>query len=87
MKNYFSTEYFEGPWSDPYNPGAKIHVPQYRRSLNAMLSPLEDNGFQLEKILEAFPTDEFQRANPEDYEKTSTRPSFICISARKPLDT
>ena len=33
--------------------------------------------------LEPRPTEEFKRADPEDYEELSQRPSFLCIRALK----
>ena len=61
----------------------KIHMPSYRRSLEATLNPIIEAGFRLEKILEPRPTEEFKKADPEEYEKLLEQPSFLCIRARK----
>lgn len=63
--------------------GARVRVPYYRRSLNAMLDPLLDAGFVLERLLEPQPTPEFKEHDPRDYEKLMRQPGFICFRARK----
>ena len=76
-------EYIEVKVRDIYNPENYMTVPMYRRSLNAMIEPLMENGFQIDTIRESYPTMEFQIADPEDYEKVSTQPSFICFRCVK----
>jgi hypothetical protein len=58
-------------------------MPSFRRSLEATLNPIAEAGFRLEKILEPRPTEEFQKADPEEYEKLLGQPVFLCIRARK----
>ena len=80
-KNYFETELVGSVWKGF---GAEsVHMPSYRRSLEATLNPIIDAGFHLEKILEPRPTEEFKRADPKDYEKLLQQPVFLCIRARK----
>jgi hypothetical protein len=58
-------------------------MPSFRRPLNKLLNPLFDVGFQVEKIIEPLPTEEFKVADPKHYEELSKFPAFICIRARK----
>ena len=46
-----------------------------------MTDTLFDAGFLIDRILEARPTLEYEKADAEDYEKVSKRPSFICMRA------
>jgi len=63
--------------------GPTVTVPYYRRPLGAMVNPLIEAGFVLDKILEPQPVPEFREHDPKDYEKLTRRPGFICFRARK----
>lgn len=63
--------------------GAHARVPYYRRPLSAMLDPLLEAGFVLERLLEPQPIPEFKKQEPRDYEKLMRQPGFICFRARK----
>ena len=79
--NYFEVEFVDRRfWSF----GGQVTVPAYRRSLAAMLDPLFDAGFTLERLLEPRPLDEFKDQDPGDYEKLIRQPGFICFLSRKP---
>jgi hypothetical protein len=56
-------------------------MPSYRRPLSYITDAVLDAGFLIDRILEARPTLEYMRADPEGYDKASKRPSFICIRA------
>jgi len=79
-KNYFATEQVECEWAGF---GQRVIMPSFRRSLSALVNPLIEAGFALEKILEPLPTEEFKEADPQDYELLLKQPCFICIRARK----
>lgn len=79
--NYFETELVSSEWKGFET--VKVHMPVYRRPLEATLNPLIDAGFHLERIVEPKPTEEFKEADPKDYEKLLQQPSFLCIRARK----
>jgi SAM-dependent methyltransferase len=79
--NYFETELVGSEWRGFET--VKVYMPTFRRSLEATLNPLMETGFHLEKILEPRPTEEFKKADPEDYEELMQQPSFLCICARK----
>jgi len=78
--NYFDTEQVQMIWSFT---GAKVSVPYYRRPLTAMIDPLLEAGFILDKLIEPKPTPEFKEQDPLDYEKLMRSPGFICFRARK----
>jgi SAM-dependent methyltransferase len=79
-EDYFRTERGEMTWTGF---GVNVVMPSYRRPLEAMIEPLHGAGFLVERILEPRPTEEFRRADPEDYEKVSKRATFLCVRARR----
>jgi SAM-dependent methyltransferase len=79
--DYFQVEQVEYEWRGF---GIPVRVPSYRRPLGAMITPLLDAGFLLERVLEPRPQEPFQEKDPYDYAKLMRRPGFICFRARKP---
>jgi SAM-dependent methyltransferase len=79
-KYYFETELVGCTWRGF---GLPVYVPGYRRPLSALLNPLLEAGFKLERILEPLPTREFKKADPKNYRRLMHMPAFICIRARK----
>lgn len=82
--NYFAVEQIEEVWRGF---GFEIVVPFYRRSLSAMINPLIDAGFLLDKILEPKPLPAFEAKEPEDYDRLMKQPGFICVRAKKPRES
>lgn len=78
--NYFDTEVVRMEWRGF---DRRVNMPSYRRPLEAVVTPLLNAGFVLERLLEAKPTEEFHRADPAEYEELSRRPGFLCIRAAK----
>lgn len=74
--NYFAVERQTKEWA--------VDVPYYRRSFSAVLDPVLDAGFELERVVEPQPTEAFREARPERYEKESKHPVFLCVRARLP---
>jgi ubiquinone/menaquinone biosynthesis C-methylase UbiE len=79
--NYFQIEEVEYLWTGF---GVPVRVPSYRRPLGAMITPLIEAGFALERVLEPLPTEPFREKDPRDYAKLMRQPGFICFRARKP---
>lgn len=79
--NYFETQLVSCQWRG--FEGVRVQMPSFRRPLNELLNPLLEIGFQLEKIIEPLPIDEFKTADPKHYEELSKFPAFLCIRARK----
>lgn len=78
--NYFATELVGCEWKGF---GNRVFMPCYRRPLADFINPLIQTGFILEKLVEPQPTEEFRLADPEEFEKLSHQPGFICFRARK----
>ncbi len=79
---YFEVEQFSTQWKGFGEPHPV--VTSYRRSLQATLNPLVQAGFCLDRILEPQPTEQFQQADPENYDKLMREPGFLCVRGRKP---
>jgi len=79
-ENYFATEKVGTTWRGF---GKPVYVPAYRHSLSALINPLLDAGFSLERVLEPLPTEDFRQADPEEYEQLMRSPGFLCIRARR----
>jgi hypothetical protein len=78
--NYFDTKEVSCDWKGF---GEKVRMPSYYHSLGTICDALADNGFVIERILEPKPTEEFRRADAEEYQKLLQFPLFVCIRARK----
>jgi SAM-dependent methyltransferase len=78
--DYFKTELVEFEWTGF---GIPVRMPSYRRPLGAVLDPLVEAGFSLERLLEPKPTEQFKQMDPVDYEELSKRPGFLCVRAIK----
>ncbi|MDR1301500.1 MAG: methyltransferase domain-containing protein [Treponema sp.] len=79
-ENYMAIELLEDEWTMGEE---KIKVQFYRKPINKILQPLIDNGFYIENVLEAEPTNEFKEKLPEAYERLLKRPNFLFIKAKK----
>ncbi len=79
--NYFETEAVGMEWTG--FPG-RVWMPSYRRSLGAMVGAILGAGFDLVGLVEPRPDERFWRADPEEYEKLSRMPGFLCFEVRKP---
>lgn len=75
---YFDVERITKEWD--------VEVPAFRRPLQAIVNPLVDAGFRIERLLEPQPTEAFAEAWPERYEKESRYPVFLCVRATLPED-
>ena len=78
--NYFEAELVHWVWKGF---GIPVRMPSYRRPLSAVVNPLLQAGFVLERILEPTPTEQFRQKDPEEYEKLSRQPGFMCLRAAK----
>jgi SAM-dependent methyltransferase len=78
MEDYFSVHRMEMPWTGF---GVEVVMPSYHRPIEAIVESLHETGFLMERLIEAKPTEDYRRADPEGYEKVSKRPSFLNIRA------
>jgi SAM-dependent methyltransferase len=76
--NYFHAELIEYEYRGF---GTPVCVPTYRRPLGALINPLLDAGFTVERLVE--PTEAFRQTDPKDYAELSRPPGFLCVRAKK----
>ncbi|WP_458207301.1 class I SAM-dependent methyltransferase [Haladaptatus sp. NG-SE-30] len=76
--NYFETEQVSEVWTSF---GEPVEVPTYRRPLSAILNPLLDAGFRLDRVEESQPTANFREKSPKTFERISREPTFLSIRA------
>lgn len=79
-QSYFTTESVGYTWRGF---GFSVRMPYYRRPLGALMHPIAEAGFVLERIVEPLPTEEFKLNDPEHYEKLCREPGFLCVRAMK----
>ncbi len=72
--DYFSTEHVRDHWwvGD---------VEFFRRSLTEIFASLRDAEFNIDRVIEPIPTEEFRLAKPDSYERLMQRPEFLIILA------
>jgi SAM-dependent methyltransferase len=78
--SYFEKELIDYEWTGF---GRPMTMPSYRRPLGALINPLIEAGFLLDHLLEPRPTERFKEEEPEEYEKLSQQPGFLCMRAAK----
>jgi ubiquinone/menaquinone biosynthesis C-methylase UbiE len=79
-KKYFEVENVKCTWKGF---GQPVEVNSFRRPLNECISPLTDNGFYIDKLVEPKPTIEFERLDPKHFKELNEFPAFLCIRAVK----
>tara|TARA_R110002049_G_C9073347_1_gene555067 strand:+ start:173 stop:889 length:717 start_codon:yes stop_codon:yes gene_type:complete len=79
-EKYFEVENVKCTWNGF---GQAIEVNSFRRSLSGCITPLTDNGFYIDKLIEPKPTIEFERIDPKYFKKLNEFPAFMCIKAVK----
>lgn len=82
-QNYFATELVYTIWK-AY--GQPVRMPAYRRPISAVVNPLLEAGFTLERLLEPTPVPEFKEHDPKEYEVLCREPGFLAVRAAKLSD-
>ena len=82
-KKYFEIENVKCTWKGF---GPPVEVNSFRRPLSGCITPLTDNGFYIDKLVEPKPTVEFERLDPKHYKELNHFPAFMCIRAIKRND-
>ncbi len=77
---YFEVERVKCTWKGF---GQPVEVNSFRRPLNECITPLTDNGFYIDKIVEPKPTKEFEQLDPRHFKELNEFPAFMCIRAVK----
>jgi SAM-dependent methyltransferase len=79
-KEYFNVENVKCTWNGF---GLPVEVNSFRRPLNECISPLTNNGFYIDQLIEPKPTLEFEQLDPKHYKELNEFPAFMCIKAIK----
>lgn len=79
-KDYFKTEPVKCIWSGF---GKPIEINSYRRPLHNCISPLIDNGFYIDKLIEPKPLKEFEKLDQKHFKELNEFPAFMCLRAVK----
>jgi ubiquinone/menaquinone biosynthesis C-methylase UbiE len=79
--SYFETELVGMEWRGF---AESVWMPSYRRSLGAMVDAILGSGFVFAGMLEPQPDERFRAADPEEYERLSRMPGFLCFLGHKP---
>ncbi len=80
IENYFNTTLIHDEWET--NNG-KVKVDFFRRPLQDIINPVLNNNFEIIKLLEPFPTKEFEKIQPKTYKRLCNNPHFLFIKAVK----
>ncbi len=76
---YFDTEFREIPWGGFGEP--RPVIAGYRRPLTAILNPLLDAEFRLDRAVEPEPLEALREMDPQQFQEMSTFPCFLCVRA------
>ena len=76
---YYDIEAVGMHWSGFGEP--KPYVGSYRRPLQAILNPLVQTGWRLDRVLEPRSSPEIERADPALHAKLARAPHFLCVCA------
>jgi ubiquinone/menaquinone biosynthesis C-methylase UbiE len=79
-KQYFEVEHVRCTWRGF---GSPVEVNSYRRPLQACLSPITENGFYIDQLVEPRPTEAFKALDPKHYQELNAFPGFLCVRALK----
>jgi len=78
VEDYFGVHMMEMLWTGF---GVEVVMPSYHRPIEAMVESLHEAGFLVERLIEAKPTEDYRRVDPEGHEKVSKRPTFLNVRA------
>lgn len=79
-EKYFEVEHVKCDWNGF---GEGIEVNSFRRPLSACITPLTDNGFYIDKLVEPKPAPEFEQLDPKYFKALNEFPAFMCVRAVK----
>lgn len=79
-EKYFEVEPVKCTWKGF---GKPVEVHSYRRPLNECITPLTDNGFYIDKLVEPKPIKKFEKLDPKHFKELNDFPAFMGIRAVK----
>ncbi|OIN56578.1 class I SAM-dependent methyltransferase [Arsenicibacter rosenii] len=77
---YFDVEHVRCVWKGF---GQPVEVNSYRRPLGECITPLTNNGFYIDQLVEPRPVPEFEKLDPKHFHELNHFPAFLCIRAVK----
>ena len=77
---YFEVEHVKCTWRGF---GQPVEINSFRRPLHECLSPITNNGFYIDQLVEPKPTKDFEALDPKHFKELNAFPSFLCIRAVK----
>lgn len=77
---YFDVEHVTCVWKGF---GQPVEVNSYRRPLGECITPLTNNGFYIDQLVEPRPVPEFEKLDPKHFNELNSFPAFLCIRAVK----
>lgn len=77
-KQYFSIEAVKCTWQGF---GKPVEVNSYRRPLADCITPLTNNGFYIDRLIEPKPTEAFEKLDAKHFKELNEFPAFMCIRA------
>jgi ubiquinone/menaquinone biosynthesis C-methylase UbiE len=80
-KTYFETNLWGMEWAGFGKP--RPFMESIRRPLGAIVNPLVEAGWVLDRLVEPLPQAEMKTVDPRHYQQLMEAPGFICIRARK----
>ncbi|MBN1433121.1 class I SAM-dependent methyltransferase [Candidatus Fermentibacterales bacterium] len=81
-ESYLETEMLCLEWRGFGEPNTAVRW--FRRPLAAVLSPLFEQGFLMDRLIEPIPLPEGREKDPETYDRLCRMPGFLCFRAVKP---
>lgn len=79
-EKYFDVEHVKCTWNGF---GKPIEINSFRRPLQECLTPLMENGFLIDKLIEPKPVKAFEALDPKHFKELNEFPAFMCIRAKK----
>ena len=80
-KTYFETNLWGMEWAGFGQP--RPFMESIRRPLGAIVNPLVEAGWLLDRLVEPLPQPDMKTVDPRHYEQLMQAPGLICIRARK----
>jgi ubiquinone/menaquinone biosynthesis C-methylase UbiE len=79
-KRYFDVEPIMITWRGF---GKAVDVHSFRRSLQECITPVTENGFYIDKLVEPRPVKELEAIDSRRYKEFNSFPAFLCVRAVK----
>lgn len=79
-ERYFEVEHVKCTWRGF---GSPVEVNSYRRPLSECITPITNNGFYIDQLIEPKPVEAFEYLDPKHFKELNQFPAFMMIRAVK----